>query len=353
MTQQHVIPTTLDRPFDSTRAAGPRAIRVGLLGCGNVGGAVARALLGDRGAIESAAGAPIELARVAVAHPFKPRSVTLPPGVVTTDSLSVACDVDIDVVIEAIGGIDPARALVEAAIGDGKSVITANKDLLARHGEELIAAAERKGVHLFYEGAAGAAIPIVRCLSESLSGTRLRRITAILNGTTNFILTEMEERGRSLRDALAEAQRRGYAEADPSADVTGHDAACKALLLARAASGDEPTLGRVEGITHVDRRAVEAAVGDGCSIKLVADVDLGQSPPRVAVTVQSLAADHPLGRVRGVDNGVVVETAEGARLFFSGPGAGGDATAVAIIGDLVRVAKERTEARDAHRLVCA
>ncbi len=193
----------------------------------------------------------------------------------------------------------------------------------------------------------------MRCLKESLAATPLQRVTAILNGTTNFILSEMEERGCSFEHALVEAQGRGYAEADPSADVTGRDAASKAILLATIASGRPPAVGDLGGITGVTRRVIQAAGRHGRTVKLVAEIDLTTQPARTSVKVKALPVEHPLAKVRGVDNGVLIETRDGAELFFSGPGAGGDATAVAIIGDLVRVAKERAQARDPRRLVCA
>jgi len=310
-------------------------------------------LLEDRDRVEVAAGTSIDLAKIAVAHPFKPRPVSLPRGILTTDPLSVACDLDVDVVIEVIGGIEPPRQLIHAAIADGKSVITANKELLAAHGPELFAAAERKSVHLHYEAAACGAVPIIRCLSESLSAAPLRRVTAILNGTTNFILSEMEIHGCSVEDALLEAQRRGYAEADPSADITGRDAASKAILLATIASGRPPALGKLEGITGVTQADIASAKRDARTLKLVAEIDLRSTPAATTVTVEALPASHPLSHVAGVNNGVVVETTDGTELFFSGPGAGGDATAVAVIGDLVRVAKDRTQTEARRRLVCA
>lgn len=349
---------TVHRPVSSVptppvrRHYSERAIRVGLLGCGTVGSAVAEVLLNDSQRVEVAAGGEVHLTKVAVAHPFKERSIDLRPEIVTTDALSVACDLDIDVVVEVIGGIELPRQLIHAAIADGKSVITANKELLAVHGEELASAATAKGVHLLYEAAACAAIPIIRCLQDSLAATPIRRVTAILNGTTNFILSEMGERKCSFQDALHEAQLRGYAEADPSADITGRDAVAKAILLATIVSGSPPVLGMRSGISRVTAREIETASSHGRTLKLVAQVDFTTNPATASVEVKALPVDHPLAHVRGVDNGVLIELLDDSRLFFSGPGAGGGATAVAILGDLVQVAKDRIQARDPRHLAC-
>jgi homoserine dehydrogenase len=303
--------------------------------------------------VQTASGARIELAHVAVAHVDKKRPAWVPRHLLTDDALGVVCDPDIDVVVEAIGGIEPARRLLLAAIADGKSVITANKALLAVHGPELTEAARRKGVHLAYEAAVCAAIPIVRCLRDSLSATPLARITAILNGTTNFILSEMHEHRCSFDEALSLAQARGYAEADASADIRGKDAAAKAILLATIASGGPPSFGRLEGIDGVTPEEIEKARGENLILKLVAAIDLTTRPARASVTLKALQHGDPLAGVGGVDNGVLIETTDGTELFFSGPGAGGEATAVAIVGDVVQVAKERADARNARRLVCA
>ncbi|HEX2196538.1 MAG TPA: homoserine dehydrogenase [Actinomycetota bacterium] len=318
----------------------PPPVRVGLLGCGTVGSAVARKLLEDRDAIRRAAGAPVELTRVAVRDPARPRPARLPAGVVTADALSVACDLDVAVVVEAIGGVEPSLGLIEAAIADGKSVVTANKELLATHGPRLLAAAEAKGVDLLFEAAVCGAIPIVRTLRDALPATRLRRITGILNGTANFVLTQVAERGATFDAALREARARGYAEADPAADLSGRDAAAKAGVLATLVTGSPPGATRVSGL--------DAAERVGRHTKLVAEIDLRARPPSVEVGLRELDPAHPLAAVGGADNALLVETACGEELFFRGPGAGGDATAIAVVGDVVQAARHR-----AARPVCA
>ncbi|MDQ3953889.1 MAG: homoserine dehydrogenase [Actinomycetota bacterium] len=325
---------------EERRVIPPPPVNVGLLGCGTVGSAVARKLLDDPALVERAAGAPVRLTRIAVRDPARPRRVRLPPGILTSDALAVACDLDVDVVVEAIGGTDPARDLVEAAVGDGKSVVTANKELIATHGPRLLAAAEAKGVDLFFEAAVCGAIPIVRSLRDALPATRLRRITGIVNGTANFVLTRMAEHGATFDDALHEARVRGYAEADPAADVTGRDAAAKAVVLATLVTGSAPVVTRVGGI--------DAATGAGPHTKLVAEIDLTARPPCVEVGLRDLPPGHPLAAVTGADNALLVETADGQELFFRGPGAGGEATAVAVLGDVVQAARQR-----AVRPVCA
>ena len=314
-------------------------IHVGLLGCGTVGSAVARKLLDDPEPVERAAGGPVKLTRIAVRDPDRPRAARLPPGILTSDALSVACDLDVDVVVEAIGGVEAALRLIEAAIADGKSVVTANKELIAAHGPRLLAAAEAKGVDLSFEAAVCGAIPIVRTLRDALPASRLRRITGVLNGTANFVLTLMTGRGATFDDALHEARSRGYAEADPAADVSGRDAAAKAAVLATLVTGSPPV---VAGVAGFDRSADVHA-----GTKLVAEIDLGVRPARVEVGLRELPPAHPLASVTGADNALLVETADGHELFFRGPGAGGDATAIAVIGDVVGAARQR-----AARPVC-
>ncbi|MDP9441159.1 MAG: homoserine dehydrogenase, partial [Actinomycetota bacterium] len=207
-------------------------VRVGLLGCGNVGGGLARLLTGDPDQLAARSGVRLELTRVAVRSLARERGVALPLGVVTTDAESVVADPEVDVVVEVIGGIEPARGLILAALKAGKPVVTANKELLANVGAELFEAAATAGVDLLFEASVGGAIPLIRPLRESLAGERITRVLGIVNGTTNFILTRMTEAGAAYADALAEAQSLGFAERDPTADVEGYDAGAKAAILA-------------------------------------------------------------------------------------------------------------------------
>ncbi|HEX2056855.1 MAG TPA: homoserine dehydrogenase [Actinomycetota bacterium] len=240
-----------------------------------------------------------------------------------------------------IGGIVPPLGVIEAAIADGKSVVTANKALVARHGPRLRTAADAKGVDLLFEAAVCGAIPIVRSLRDALPAARLRRITGIVNGTANFVLTLMADR-IPLDDAVGQARARGYAEADPAADLTGRDAAAKAAVLATLVTGTPPVFTRVSGLDH----GIRVRAGT----KLVAEIDLTAVPARVTVGLRDLAPADPLAAVTGADNALLVETVDGQELFFRGPGAGGDATALAVIGDVVQAA--RRLAVDA-RPVCA
>lgn len=334
-------------------AAEHDTIKVALLGCGNVGSPVARVLIEEPDRIQRATGTRVELRRVAVANPLKPRAVSLPRGLITDDALSAVCDLDIHIVIEAIGGIDPSLRLIQAAIADGKSVVTANKEVMALYGVELRAAALRKGVHLLYEAAVGAAIPIIRSVQESLATTPLKRIRAILNGTTNFVLTEMERTGASLEEALGKAQARGYAEANPSNDIDGSDALVKALILATIASDATPIVEKRQGIDHVTPELLVRTLAEGFRNKLVAEIDLTLQPTRVRVSLETLPHSDRLATVDGVDNAAVIETRDGTSLFFQGPGAGGEATAIAILGDLATAVKDRAQLRLGPKLACA
>jgi homoserine dehydrogenase len=307
-------------------------LNVGLLGCGVVGSAVARRLVtGDLG---TRVGTPVALARVAVRDVAKPRAVTLPDGALTGNAHCVATDLGVDVVVEAIGGTSPARELVRAALESGKHVVTANKQLLAAYGDELDAVAAANGVSLHSEASVCGAVPIVRVLRRSLAGDRVRRIDGIVNGTTNYVLSTMAERGCTLAEAVADAQRLGYAESDPADDLTGRDAAAKAVLLARLAFGVPVSLGDVtyEGIEGVTRDDVCDADG---VLKLVASVARTDGGVRIEVGPKVLGRNDLLAGVDGVDNAVVVDTECAGRLFLRGPGAGGESTATAVLGDLV------------------
>ncbi|HEV2811141.1 MAG TPA: homoserine dehydrogenase [Acidimicrobiales bacterium] len=319
----------------------PSVVRLGLLGCGNVGAALVRLLCDQADAIEARTGLRLEVSRVAVRNLAKARSVELPEGVLTHDADGVVHDHDVDLVVELVGGIEPARGLVLDALKAGKPVVTANKELIANVGSELFAAAEGAGVDLLFEAAVGGAIPIVRPLRESLAGSRIRRITGIVNGTTNYILTRMSEEGATYADALAEAQSLGYAERDPTADVEGYDAGAKAAILATIAFGASVVAGDVshEGIAAVTPADIAFAHRLGYEIKLLAVAEHGDDG-RIAVRVHPamVPSSHPLASVRGSFNAVFIEGDVVGEIMLYGRGAGGGPTASAVLGDVVDAA---------------
>jgi homoserine dehydrogenase len=327
-------------------------VRVGLLGCGNVGAALVELIRTRSDDIAARTGLALEVARVAVRSVTKERSVALPEGVLTHDAAGVVTDPGIDVVVEVIGGIEPARELTLDAIKAGKPVITANKELLANVGAELFAAADHAGVDLLFEAAVGGGIPVIRPLRESLAGERIDRVMGIVNGTTNYILTRMTEAGASYADALSEAQSLGYAERDPSADVEGYDAAAKAAIIASIAFGVRVVAGDVtnEGIGHITRADIDYAAKMGYVIKLLAIAEQrdGSEGTEVGVRVHPamVPAEHPLASVRDSFNAVFVEGAAVGDLMFYGRGAGGFPTASAVLGDLIDAAVNR--ARGSH-----
>ena len=316
---------------------------MGLLGCGHVGAAVAE-LLGMRAEdIATRTGVRLELAGVAVADPMLPRRETLDTSLVTGDAKALVERQDIDVVVELIGGLDPARTLVETALRSGKPVVTANKVLIAQAGAELAEIASANRVDLLYEAAVAGAIPVIRPLRESLAGERVLRVMGIVNGTTNYILTRMTDDGMDYADALAEAQRLGLAERDPTADVSGDDAAAKAAILAALAFGSDvlgTTVAR-EGITGVRALDVAYASRLGYVVKLLAIAEIVDGGPDVSVRVHPamVPVDHPLALVRGPFNAVFVEGEAAGELMLYGRGAGGAPTASAVLGDLIDAAR--------------
>jgi homoserine dehydrogenase len=316
-------------------------VRVGLLGCGIVGGATARILTTRSAELAQRAGIPVDLARVAVRNVAKQREVDLDPAIVTGDAWEVVRDPAIDVVVETIGGVQPALELLLAAIDSGKHVVTANKELLSTVGKDLLDAAERAGVDVLFEASVAGGIPIIRPMKESLAGDRVRRVMGIVNGTTNFILTRMTETGESFAEALAEAERLGYTELDPSADIEGFDAAAKLAILASIAFNARVVAGDVqrEGIARVTQADVAAAHDLGYVVKLlaVAEVEHGQVSARVHPAM--LPSTHPLAAVRDVFNAVFVEGEEAGELMFLGRGAGGAPTGSAVVGDVVEIAR--------------
>jgi homoserine dehydrogenase len=315
-------------------------VRVGLLGCGNVGGALAQLLASDADAIAERTGVRLEIARVAVRNPAKARSVDFAQGVLTGDALALVTAGDVDVVVEIIGGVEPARTLILDALKAGKPVVTANKELIAAVGAELFEAAATAGVDLLFEAAVAGGIPLIRPLRESLAGERIQRVMGIVNGTTNYILTRMTEEGASYDDALAEAQRLGYAEPDPTADVEGYDAAAKAAIVAGISFGVRVDPGDVyrEGITSVTADDIAFADKLGYAIKLLAVAELTTAGVAVRVHPTMIPKTHPLASVRESFNAVFIEGAAVGELMLYGRGAGGMPTASALLGDLVDAA---------------
>jgi homoserine dehydrogenase len=316
-------------------------VRVGLLGCGNVGSAVARLVDEHADLLTARAGVGIEIATVAVRDPQKQRDVKLAADRFTADAAAVVRDPAIDVVVEVMGGVDPARELITEALRAGKPVVTANKELIARHGPELFAAAAAAGVDLLFEASVAGGIPLMRPLRESLAGDRIRRVMGIVNGTTNYILTRMAEEGSSFEDALAEAQRLGYAEPDPTADIEGHDAAAKAAIIATIAFGARIAADDVycEGITSVTADDIDSAATLGYVVKLLAVAEEHQGGIAVRVHPAMIPLRHPLASVRGSFNAVFIEAEAVGELMLSGRGAGGGPTASAVLGDLVDAVK--------------
>ncbi|WP_164199006.1 homoserine dehydrogenase [[Micrococcus luteus] ATCC 49442] len=325
-----------------------RTLKVALLGCGNVGAQVARILIEDADALAARTGARLQLSGIAVRNVNAKRDVELPQELFTTDAGTLVKDADL--VIELMGGIEPARTLILSALQNGACVVTGNKALLAQDGPTLYEEADKAGVQLSFEAAVAGAIPILRPIRDSLSGDRITRVLGIVNGTTNFILDQMDSTGAQFADALAEAQRLGYAEADPTADVEGHDAAAKAAILATLSFHTRFALENVycEGITNVSAADIAAAKDAGFVIKLlaiaekltVADTETdGAEGISVRVHPTLLPREHPLAAVRGAFNAVFIEAENAGELMFYGQGAGGTPTASAVLGDLVSAAR--------------
>ncbi|RBY87235.1 homoserine dehydrogenase [Blastococcus sp. TBT05-19] len=320
-------------------------LKVALLGCGTVGSAVLRLLQDQSGDLAARIGRPVEVAGVAVRRPQHHPDV--PGDLLTTDAHALVTRDDVDLVVEVIGGIEPARSLMLAAFESGKSVVSANKALLAEDGVALHAAAAKAGVDLYYEAAVAGSIPILRPLRESLAGDQLSRVVGIVNGTTNYILSRMAETGAGFGEALAEATELGYAEADPTADVDGFDAAAKAAILASLAFHTPVSAADVhrEGISEVTATDVARAAEIGCTVKLLAICErvAGTDGDSVAVRVHPamIPTTHPLASVSGAFNAVFVEAEAAGQLMFYGQGAGGEPTASAVLGDLVAVARNR------------
>jgi homoserine dehydrogenase len=317
-----------------------KTLRIALLGCGTVGSQVARLLRDEADELAVRIGARLEVAGIAVRRLSHPR-----PGIdqalLTTDAMDLATRPDIDIVVEVVGGIEPARSVLLAAMKTGKSVVSANKALLAENGEEIHAAARSSGVDLYYEAAVAGAIPLLRPLRESLAGDTVHRVLGIVNGTTNFILDKMDSSGADFSESLEEAQALGYAEPDPTADVEAFDAAAKAAILASLAFHTRVTASDVyrEGITEVTAADIASAKSLGRIVKLLAICERSDNGVSVRVHPAMIPRSHPLATVGGAYNAVFVEAKAAGQLMFYGAGAGGTPTASAVLGDIVAVAR--------------
>jgi homoserine dehydrogenase len=318
-----------------------KTIRIGLLGCGNVGGALIALIERNGDEIATRTGVRLEITRVAVRSLSKDRQVAVDPELLTTDGLEVVAGSDVDLVVELIGGIEPAREFITAALEAGKPVVTGNKELLANVGAELAAIAEAHGVDLLFEAAVAGGIPLVRPLRESLVGEQISRVMGIVNGTTNFILSQMTEHGTGYAEALAEAQSLGFAERDPTADVEGFDAAAKAAIIASIAFGARVVAGDVyrEGISDISGADISFADRMGYRIKLLAICEsFDDGSVAVRVHPAMVPAAHPLAAVSGSFNAVFVEGDAVGDLMFYGRGAGGSPSASAVLGDVIDAA---------------
>jgi len=317
-----------------------RIVRIGLLGCGTVGQEIVRILHDRSQVVAQRTGLRLELARIAVARLDKPRAPFVPAQILTGDATAVATDPAVDVVVEVMGGIEPARTCLEQAMALGKPVVTANKQLLALYGPELLSRAAEAGVRLGFEGAVGASIPLIKPLRESFAADQILSIKAILNGTTNYILTRMTAEGVTFSQALAAAQERGFAEADPADDVEGYDAAAKLAILVMTVFNARVTIRDVhrEGIGSVTPREIDYAKQLGYVIKLLAVAEERDGVIDCRVHPALLPFAHPLASIPDERNAVLVTGAAAGPIVFSGPGAGGAPTAVIVLGDVLDVA---------------
>lgn len=317
-------------------------VRIGVLGCGNVGAAFVQLVERQADAIEARTGVRLQVARVAVRNISRDRDLKLPEGLLTRDAQAVVEDPTIDLVVEVIGGIEPARELISTALAKRKPVVTANKELLANVGAELFAAADAAGTDLLFEAAVAGGIPLIRALRESLRGEPISRVIGIVNGTTNYILTKMTEQGADYSEALREAQDLGFAERDPTADVEGFDAGAKAAIIASIAFGARVVAGDVyhEGISKVTKADIDVANRLGYVIKLLAIAERAADSGEIAVRVHPamVPKTHPLASVRESYNAVFVEGEAVGSLMFYGRGAGGFPTASAVLGDVIDAA---------------
>ena len=315
-------------------------LTIGLLGCGTVGGALVDLLDARRATITARTGVELRIGAIAVRDTAKHQDRLADPSLLTTDSAAVVADPEVDIVIELIGGTDPALMLVRTALENGKPVITGNKELLAAHGPELYAVAAEHGVDLLFEAAVAGGIPLIRPLRESLVGEDISRVMGIINGTTNYILTKMTQEGADYAGALADAQALGYAEADPTADVEGYDAGAKAAIIASIVFGVDVRSSDVqhEGISSITAADIDTAKRLGYVIKALAVIECADGEVAVRVHPAMVSTGHPLANVNDSFNAVFVEGATVGDLMFYGRGAGGGPTASAVLGDLIDAA---------------
>lgn len=319
-----------------------RSIGIGLLGAGTVGGTLVSRLIVEADAIAAKTGLTFDVRKVGVRRLTAERSFPVTEGLLTDRLEEVITDPSIDLVVEVMGGLDPAGDLILAALEAGKPVISANKELIAARGPELIAAAERSGVPFLFEAAVGGGIPIIRPLSETLAGEKIDKVLGIVNGTTNYILTEMSEQGTTYSDALVDAQGLGYAEPDPTADVSGADAAAKVAILASLAFGTWVGIDDVyhEGIEDISPIDISFASDFGYAVKLIGVCERVESGINARVHPVMIPLEHPLAGIRGATNAIFIEGPTIESLLFAGPGAGGDPTATAVLGDMIDAARE-------------
>ena len=318
-----------------------RTIRVGMLGCGTVGAAVVRMVHEHADDIAMRAGCRLEVTRVAVRDVERDRGLPLSREAFTSDGVAIVDDPDVDIVCELVGGVEPARAILLRAFANGKPVVTANKELLANAGKDLFDAADAADRDLYFEASVAGGVPVIRTLKESLAGEHVTRILGIVNGTTNYILTQMSQHSWSFDEALAEAQRLGYAEADPTADVEGFDAAAKCAIVASIAFNSRVVADDVyrEGIASITAQDIADAARMGYVVKLLAIAELDEGEISARVHPAMIPASHPLAAVRDAFNAVFIEGPKVGQLMLYGPGAGGDATATAVVGDLISAAR--------------
>jgi homoserine dehydrogenase len=316
-------------------------IGIGLLGCGIVGSAVARILEANADEITERCGAHLAIRRVAVRNVAKERNVPIPHDLFTADPAEVVNDPAVKIVVEVMGGIEPARSLILSALGSGRPVVSANKELIATLGRELFEQADRSGTDFSFEAAVAGGIPIIKPLKESLAGERVRRVMGIINGTTNFILTRMSADGLEFDQALADAKRRGYTELDPTADIEGFDPAAKISILASICFNQRVVAGDVyrEGITRVTARDIGFAHALGYEVKLLGIAEIADGEVAVRVHPAMIPMAHPLASVRDNLNAVFVEGENVGQLMFYGQGAGGPPTGTAVVGDIVDLAR--------------
>jgi homoserine dehydrogenase len=317
-----------------------KPVGIGILGAGTVGAVVVRRLTEDRASMLARTGLDLEVRKVAVRDAERGRGID--PALITNDPRSAVDDPNVQLVVELIGGVEPAGELVLAALAAGKPVVTANKELIAARGPELFAAAAATGVPLLFEAAVGGGIPIIRPLAETLAGEQISRVSGIVNGTTNFVLTQMSDAGEDYTTALDAARDLGFAEADATADVSGADAAAKAAILASLAFGTWVPAGSIhtEGITNISQIDIEFAADLGYVVKLLAIAERVGGGVSARVHPALVRRDHPLAAIRGATNAIFIEGPSVDQLLFAGPGAGGEPTATAVLGDVIDAARE-------------